>query len=135
MATAGPPTSAPSRKTPRTVSASTPRIAEKRGPSTVVYKGANWLRENIRLAPDAVVILSHLSYASGNASSGMTIPSRGVAIERVDNFANGFLSIGARVVWALGWQPGADIVDALHQEDATMDAIFMTRYRSHAQPA
>lgn len=107
---------------------------EKRGPSTVVYKGANWLRENLRLAPDAVVILSHLSYASGNASSGMPIPSRNVAIERVDNFANGFLSIGARVVWALGWQPGADIVDALHREDATMDAIFMTRYRTTLNP-
>jgi flagellar hook assembly protein FlgD len=100
----------------------------------VDYKGANWLRANIELAPNAVVILSHLSYASGNASSGMPIPTRSVAVERVDNFANGFLSIGARVVWALGWQPGADVVDALHREDATMDAIFMTRYRSGVNP-
>ena len=107
---------------------------EKRSPDTVIYKGADWLRENIALAPDAVVILSHLSYASGNASTGMPIPSRAVAIERVDNFANGFLSIGARVVWALGWQPGADIVNALHQEDATMDAIFMTAYRDGGNP-
>jgi flagellar hook assembly protein FlgD len=100
----------------------------------VDYKGANWLRANIELAPNAVVILSHLSYASGNASSGMPIPSRSVAVERVDNFANGFLSIGARVVWALGWQPGADVVDALHREDATMNALFMTRYRSGVNP-
>ena len=106
----------------------------KRTTSNVVYKGADWLRANIELAPNAVVILSHLSYASGNASSGMTIPSRDVAVERVDNFANGFLSIGARVVWALGWQPGADVVDALHEEDATMDAVFMTRYRSGVNP-
>jgi flagellar hook assembly protein FlgD len=107
---------------------------EKRSPNNVVYKGADWLRENLELAPNAVVVLSHLSYASGNASSGMPIPSRDVARQRVDNFANGFLSIGARAVWALGWQPGADIVDALHVEDATMEAVFMTRYRDDVNP-
>ena len=107
---------------------------EKRSPNNVVYKGADWLRANLELAPNAVVILSHLSYASGNASSGMPIPTRDVAIQRVANFANGFLSIGARAVWALGWQPGADIVDALHTEDSTMDAIFMTRYRDPVNP-
>jgi hypothetical protein len=105
-----------------------------RSDSAVEYKGANWLRENIKLAPNAVVILSHLSYASGNASSGMPIPTRDVAVQRVDNFANGFLSIGARVVWALGWQPGADIVTALSTEDATMDQVFMTRYRDGVSP-
>jgi flagellar hook assembly protein FlgD len=100
-----------------------------RSPNTVVYKGADWLRANIQFAPNAVVILSHLSYASGNASSGMAIPTREVAVERIDNFANGFLASGARVVWALGWQPAADVIRALHLEDATMDAVFMTRYR------
>lgn len=107
---------------------------ESRSPDTVIYKGADWLRENVVLAPDAVVILSHLSYASGNASSGAEIPTRDVAVQRVDNFANGFLSIGARVVWALGWQPGADIIDALQREDSTMDAVFMTRYREEVNP-
>jgi flagellar hook assembly protein FlgD len=107
---------------------------EQRASYNVLYKGANWLRANIELAPNAVVILSHLSYASGNASSGMPIPTRPVAVERIDNFANGFLAIGARVVWALGWQPGADVVRALHEEDATMDAVFMTRYRSDVNP-
>ncbi len=106
----------------------------QRSPNTVVYKGADWLRDNVALAADAVVILSHLSYASGNASSGMTIPTREVAVKRVDNFANGFLSIGARVVFALGWQPGADIVNALYDEDKTMDAVFKTRYREPASP-
>ena len=107
---------------------------EQRSESNVVYLGADWIRENIEFAPNAVVILSHLSYASGNASSGMAIPSRSVAVERVDNFANGFLAAGARVVWALGWQPGGDVIDALHAEDATMDAVFMTRYREGASP-
>lgn len=108
---------------------------EQRSESNVVYLGADWIRENIEFAPNAVVILSHLSYASGNASSGMAVPSRSVAVERVDNFANGFLAAGARVVWALGWQPGVDILDALHTEDATMDAVFMTRYRDGMDPA
>jgi flagellar hook assembly protein FlgD len=107
---------------------------DDRGPNTVIYKGADWLRENVELAPDAVVILSHLSYASGNASTGMPIPTRSVAVERVDNFANGFLSIGARVVWALGWQPGGDVVRALFAEDATMDAVFQTRDGSDTGP-
>ena len=111
-----------------------PEDPDKRGPNTVVYKGANWLRENIALAPNAVVILSHLSYASGNASSGMPIPSRSVAVERVDNFANGFLDIGAQVVWALGWQPGKDVIDALYSVDSSMDDVFRTRYRSNVNP-
>jgi hypothetical protein len=111
-----------------------PEDPGKRTTSNVVYKGADWLRANITFAPNAVVILSHLSYASGNASSGMAIPSRSVAIERVDNFANGFLASGARTVFALGWQPGADIVRALNDDDATMDAVFMTRYRSGINP-
>lgn len=100
----------------------------------VRYFGADWLKEEVVLSPNAVVILSHLSYASGNASSGMPIPSRDTAIERVDNFANGFLAVGARVVYALGWQPGADIIDALHLEDASMDGIFRTRYRKGESP-
>lgn len=111
-----------------------PAKVSLRTTSHVVYKGADWLRANVRFAPNAVVILSHLSYASGNASSGMAIPSRAVAVERVDNFANGFLASGAQVVWALGWQPGADIVRALAEEDATMDAVFMTRYRTGVNP-
>jgi flagellar hook assembly protein FlgD len=106
----------------------------ERSTSNVKYSGADWLRENIAFSPNAVVILSHLSYASGNASSGMPIPSRATAVERIDNFANGFLAIGARVVFALGWQPGADVIDALNQENATMDRIFMTRYRTGVSP-
>jgi len=111
-----------------------PMDPDKRSRYKVLYKGADWLKANIELAPNAVVILSHLSYASGNASSGMAIPSRSVAIERIDNYANGFLASGARVVWHLGWQLGADVVDALYQEDSTMDAVFMTRYREGVNP-
>ena len=111
-----------------------PDDPKERSTSNVVYKGADWLKQNIVFAPNAVVILSHLSYASGNASSGMTIPSRDVALQRIDNYANGFLAAGARVVWALGWQPGADVINALTQEDATMDAIFLTRYRDGVGP-
>ena len=111
-----------------------PDDPEARSTSNVVYLGADWLKANIEFAPNAVVILSHLSYASGNASSGMTIPSREVAVERIDNFANGFLAAGARVVWALGWQPGADVISALYGEDSTMDAVFMTRYRDGVGP-
>ncbi len=103
--------------------------------TNVKYYGANRIRESIRLAPDAVVILSHLCYASGNASSGDPIPSRSLAVERTDNFAAGFLAAGARVVWALGWQPGADVIDALFERQATMDQVFETRYRTGVNPS
>ena len=111
-----------------------PTDPDQRTTYNVNYKGADWLKEHIEFAPHAVVILSHLSYASGNASSGMAIPTRDVAVQRIDNFANGFLASGARVVWALGWQPGADVIDALHEEGSTMDAVFMTRYRDGVNP-
>ena len=102
------PSARPARWTsaPRTAWALTPPIPRSAAPLTVVYKGADWLRENIEFAPNAVVILSHLSYASGNASSGMPIPSREVAVERVDNFATGSWPVARGSSGALGSAAG-----------------------------
>ena len=54
------------------------------------------------LAPNAVVILSHLCYASGNSEPGMAAPSLSVARQRVDNYGAGFLKAGAQAVIADG---------------------------------
>jgi hypothetical protein len=54
----------------------------------------------IKLAPNAVVVLSHLCYASGNSEPGLPEGTQTDAIQRVDNFAAGFLRAGARAVIA-----------------------------------
>lgn len=100
--------------------------------TTTKYYGANRLRESIKLAPNAIVILNKLCYAEGNAEPGMPIPTTDVARQRVDNFASGFLAIGAKAVFALGWQPGEDVINSLFDPTPkTMDDIFMTRFGSN----
>ncbi len=93
---------------------------------TTKYYGEGPIAEHIRLAPNAVVLLNHLCYASGNGESGHGIPSQSVAIQRVDNFAAGFLRAGARGVFAYGHQYVTDVIAALFTTDKSLDAIFMT---------
>ena len=54
------------------------------------------------LAPNAVVILNHLCYASGNSEPGNPEPTVTVARQRADNYAAGFLKAGASAVIADG---------------------------------
>ena len=53
-------------------------------------------------APNAVVLLFHLCYASGNSEPGKTDPSLSVARQRADNYAAGFQAMGAKAVIAIG---------------------------------
>ena len=53
-------------------------------------------------APNAVVLLFHLCYASGNSEPGGTAPSLSVARQRADNYASAFIKAGARAVIADG---------------------------------
>ena len=81
-----------STRPPRTASGSTRSAA----PVTTAhqYFGEASI-ENLQLAPNAVVVFSHLCYASGNTEPGLPEGSRGDAIQRVDNYASGFLRAGA----------------------------------------
>ena len=90
------------------------------------YYGANLIREQIHLAPNAVVILVHGCYTAGNGEPGNTIPSEDLARERVDNFASGFLGAGARAVFAFGWNQKLNFMNALATSNSTMDQLFMT---------
>ncbi|HSL97367.1 MAG TPA: fibronectin type III domain-containing protein [Candidatus Deferrimicrobiaceae bacterium] len=74
----------------------------------VRYYGESYVADQIRLARNAVVILSHLCYASGNSESGDPEPSYPVARQRIDNFASGFLRAGARAVIADVWDGGVE---------------------------
>lgn len=96
--------------------------------SPVDYKGAEPLRRRVRLAQNAVVLLYHLCYASGNGEEYMGPEFRkSVATRRVDNFAAGFLNIGARAVFAYGTDQAINLPRALMRSDRTMDDIFMAR--------
>jgi flagellar hook assembly protein FlgD len=96
------------------------------GKDQYTYYGAMRLRENIHLAPNAIVYLDHLCYSAGNAEPGMAIPNEDLARQRVDNMASGWLATGARAVFAYGWWQRLNFPNALMTTDQTMDAMFMT---------
>ena len=68
--------------------------------TTTQYWGELYLAQQVRLAPNAIVLLHHLCYASGNSEAGMPVPTLAVAQQRVDNMAAGWLQAGARAVIA-----------------------------------
>jgi hypothetical protein len=68
--------------------------------ATHQYFGESRIRASIKLAKDAVVLLNHLCYASGNSEPGVPEGTLEVARQRVDNFAAGFIAAGASAVVA-----------------------------------
>ena len=89
------------------------------------YYGATPIRNNITLAPSAVVILVHGCYTAGNGENG-SIPGDDVARQRVDNFASGFLAVGAGAVYAFGWNQKFNYPNALMNSNLSVDQMFMT---------
>ncbi len=100
--------------------------------STTQYYGESYLASEIRLAPNAVVLLDHLCYASGNSEPGRADPSLAVAQLRADNFAAGFLAAGARAVIASAYYGGSQYIDALFTTDLTIDQIWQAGPGSNA---
>lgn len=70
------------------------------GDGTHQYFGEGPIADDIRLAPNAVVLLNHLCYASGNTEPGLPEGTLAMAKQRVDNFAAGFVAAGAAAVIA-----------------------------------
>jgi hypothetical protein len=64
------------------------------------YFGEGPIAEHVRLAANAVVLLNHLCYASGNSEPGVMEGTPDQARQRVDNFAAGFIQAGAAAVIA-----------------------------------
>jgi hypothetical protein len=83
----------------------------------VKYYGESLIASSIRFAPNAVVLLNHLCYASGSGEPGMADPSWTVARQRVDNYAAGFIGAGA----------GAVIADAYTDVTYEVQAILAGR--------
>jgi flagellar hook assembly protein FlgD len=86
----------------------------------------------LALAPNAVVILSHLCYASGNSEPGNAAPSVTVARQRVDNYGAGFLKGGrARAVIADGHGNPEPYIRALFTTHATIEEVWRSAPNFH----
>jgi flagellar hook assembly protein FlgD len=91
-----------------------------------VYYGEDYIRNNIRFAPNAVVLLYHLCYASGNTEPGLSQGTFAEARERVDNYGAGFIGAGARAVLAEGHpaHPATNTMRQLFTTNRTLDQVF-----------
>jgi hypothetical protein len=94
------------------------------GNSNVKYWGEYYVDLYLNLAPNAVVILNRLCYASGNSEWGAANPTKSVAIQRADNFGAGFLRANAKAVFAEGIGSASYILYGLFKTSRTMTQIF-----------
>ena len=94
------------------------------GSSRHTYYGEYYLYTSIKFAPNAVVILNRLCYASGNNEWGAGYPSKSTAIQRVDNYGAGFLRANARAVFAEGIDSTSYILHGLFRTERSMRQIF-----------
>lgn len=96
------------------------------GNSNTKYWGEYYIDRDIQMAPNAVVLLNRLCYASGNSEWGAADPTKATAIKRVDNYGAGFLRAGAKVVFAEAIQSISYTIRSLLGGARTMDSIFMS---------
>jgi hypothetical protein len=88
------------------------------------YYGEYYVDHYIQFAPNAVVILNRLCYASGNSEWGAGYPTKTTAKQRVDNYGAGFLRTGARAVFAEGINSTAYILYSLFKTSRTIKQTF-----------
>jgi len=94
------------------------------GSSKYTYYGEYYVDRYLNFAPNAVVILNRLCYASGNSEWGAGYPTKSTAIKRVDNYGAGFLRTGARAVFAQGISSVSYVLYGLFKTSRTMKQIF-----------
>lgn len=94
------------------------------GNSNNKYYGEYYVRNYIELAPNAVVILNRLCYASGNSEWGRANPTKSVAMRRADNFGAGFLRANAKAVFAIGIDSASYTLRSLLSSTKTIGQIF-----------
>jgi hypothetical protein len=80
--------------------------------------------DNVKLAKNAIVLLHHLCYASGNTEPGLPEGTRDQAIQRVDNYAAGFIRAGAAAVVAEGHMGPAWYVRQLLTGKGSIESIW-----------
>jgi hypothetical protein len=77
------------------------------------YFGEASVASEVKLARNAVVLMNHLCYASGNSEPGLPEGTLDVAKQRVDNYAAGFIRAGAAAVIAEAWSSPSYFVRAI----------------------
>ncbi len=85
----------------------------------------------LKYAPNAIVLLNHLCYASGNSEPQNADPTLAVAEQRVDNYAAGFLKGGARAVIAEGHGSLAPLITALFTTHQTVYDAWQAMPNAH----
>ncbi len=88
------------------------------------YFGEARIAESVNLAKDAVVLLNHLCYASGNSEPGVPEGTLDMARQRVDNFAAGFIKAGASAVIAEAYASPNYFVKTILGSDRSIDAAW-----------
>ena len=87
------------------------------------YYGSPYI-DQIQLAPNAVVILNRLCYASGNNEWGAGNPTLAVATTRVDSYGWSFFRAGAKAVFAEGITDPSYVLKGLFKTNRTIEQIF-----------
>ena len=93
------------------------------GDNNVKYYGEPYVAD-LDLAPNAVILLHHLCYASGNSEPGGAAPSTTTAKARVDNYGAGFLRGRARAVIADGHMGAAYYLRALFTTNQSVVSLW-----------
>lgn len=83
------------------------------GDGTHQYFGESRIAAEVRLAPNAVVLLHHLCYASGLSEPGLPEGTLDEARRRIDNYAAGFIAAGASAVIAEAYAAPTHLVRAV----------------------
>jgi hypothetical protein len=92
--------------------------------NTHQYFGEDRIGKEIKLAKNAVVIFSHLCYASGNSEPGLPEGTLDVGQQRVDNYAAGFIRAGASAVIAEAYMGPAYYVRSVLAGKGSIDRIW-----------
>jgi len=101
------------------------------GNETTKFYGEAYIRQ-ITLAPNALVLLHPLAYASGNSETGRTAATLSVARRRVDNYGAGFLAAGAAAVVAeTNKSVAVWYIRRVFTQDATLAAIWKAAPTRH----
>ena len=88
------------------------------------YFGEDAIGREVKLAKHAVVIFSHLCYASGNSEPGLPEGPLEVGQQRVDNYAAGFVRAGASAVIADAYLGPAYYVRSILAGKGSIDRIW-----------
>jgi hypothetical protein len=92
--------------------------------ANVKYYGQRYMRTGIDLDRNAVVLLNHLCYASGNSEPGRKLPTKSIAKQRADGYGSGFLRTGARAMFAHGNGSLTSVLADLITRDKTVAQMF-----------